>query len=304
MWERLRRYRKRLYVESRDLLEYVLVPGLAAVLPWSWSFALFKRIARCPSLYRAQTEVALHHARVCGMVGDDEQAWMAKRRLTDILDHADHYLICFRANRAWMRKYVQSQGHWECADSAGLLWTFHWGTGMWALRHAREHGMRVQMVLAAPQGPDFVGRRVFSWYVRARMRSVERALGSKIIFVPGGMQGIRQALTADMQVAVVMDVPSDQVKVTRLTPLLDRAVSVPAVLPHMAVEQQLPVTVYYMGVDMQTGKRLLTIAPLGMSDDAGALTDQAFLHLDQLLRSDSALWHFWAIAPRFFASRG
>ena len=293
----------RLRVEARDLFEFVLLPGLAAVLPWRWCFALFKRLAYWPGLYRGQAEAALHNARQWGVVTRKEQDWMAQCRLTMLLDHADHYLINSRSNVPWMRKYLHVQGEWMGGEQAGMLWTFHWGMGMWALRHAREQGMRVQIVLAAPVGPDFAGRHIFGRYIQARMRSVERALESKIIFVPGGMSGIRQALADNRQLAVVMDVPADQVRHTQLTELLGKSVSVPAVLPCMASQQQIPVTVYYMGIDMETGQRRLTIAPLGVQTDALALTDLAFSHLDQLLRTESASWHFWAIAPRFFVAR-
>ena len=43
MWQWLPR---RLRGEARDLIELVLVPGLAAVLPWRWCFVLFRSLAR------------------------------------------------------------------------------------------------------------------------------------------------------------------------------------------------------------------------------------------------------------------
>lgn len=295
------RVTRRLRTEGRDLIELVLLPGLAAVLPWGLCFALFKRIARWQWLYGVQCSEALAQAlqRDCC---DDADAWLAERRLVTLLDHADHYLLRTRSV-AWIERHVQVHGQWEPGGRAALLWTFHWGMGMWALRHARAHGLKAPMVLAAPSGPDFVGRTVFGLYVRARMRSVELALGESVIFVPGGMAEVRGALARGQQVVVVMDVPQDQVAVTRVTPLLDVPVSVPAVLPQLAVDQSLPVTVFYMGVDMHTGFRTLHIAPLGVHTDPKVLTDTAFAHLDHLLRTAPAAWHLWAQAPRFFVAR-
>ena len=100
-----------------------------------------------------------------------------------------------------------------------------------------------------------------------------------------------------------MDVPQDQVKVTCATTILGQPVSVPAALAHMAVAQALPVTVFFMGVDLRTGHRQLSVVPLGVSADAGALTDRAFAHLDSLLKASPAAWHLWAQAPRFFTVR-
>lgn len=288
--------------ESRDALEVVLLPGLAAVMPWGWCFRLYRRMARWRWLYRDACEAALFQAESRGWVNCSADDWLAERRLVTLLDHADHYLFRTRS-QAWMRRHVKAEGAWEGIGKAGLLLTFHWGAGMWALCHASAAGMRGNMVLAAPGGRDFIGRWIFGRYVRARMRSVEMALDRPVVFVPGGMQGVRQALRRDEQVVVVIDVPEDQVSITRTTTVLGEPVSVPAVLPQMAVDRSLPTTVFYMGVDLQSGQRMLRIAPLGESKDPQDLTDKIFAYFDELLRKQPAAWHLWAEAPRFFRTR-
>ena len=292
---------RRLLREARDLLEVVLLPGLAAVLPWPLCFAVFRRLANWQWLYREACMPALAQAKARGHCHDD-RAWAWERRLVTLLDHADHYLFRTRSD-AWMARYVDVSGHWGQADQAGLLWTFHWGAGLWALRHARVAGLRPNMVLDAPRGPDFAGRFVFGRYVRARMRSVELALERPIIFAPGAMAGVRSALAQQEQVALVMDVPEDQVKVTRTTNILGQPVSVPAALADMAAAQALPVTVFFLGVDLHTGRRQLSVLPLGTPAEAGVLTDAAFAHLDSLLKASPAAWHLWSEAPRFFTAR-
>lgn len=299
--ERLGRVLRRCKQETRDLVEFVLLPGLAGVLPWRWCWLLFQRMAHWSWLYGAQCQHALAQAQQRGCC-DAPQAWLAMHRLTILMDHADHYLVRLRSAQ-WALKQIDVQGSWPAAGGAQLLWTFHWGMGMQALRHARAHGMQARMVLAAPQGPDFAGRSIFARYVRARMRTVEQVLGGPIIFVPGGMQGIRDTLAADQQVVVVMDVPQDQVAVTTVTTLLGQPVSVPAVLPRMAVAQSLPVTVFYAGLDFQTGRRTLHIAQMGVHTDPQVLTDQAFAHFDRLLHTMPAAWHLWGQALRFFVAR-
>lgn len=282
------------------MLEFVLLPGMAAVLPWRLCWPLFLRLSRWSWLYGDQCRHALAQAQLRGCC-EEPDAWMAQHRLTMLMDHADHYLARTRS-RAWMLRQMDVQGAWQPAGAA-LLWTFHWGMGMCALQHARAHGLQPRMVLAAPQGPDFAGRTVFSRYVRARMRTVERVLGSPIIFVPGGMAQIRQTLAQGQQVVVVMDVPQDQVAVTGLTTLLGQPVSVPVVLPRLAAALQLPVTVFYAGLDLRTGRRTMVIDPLGVDAEAQSLTDRAFAHLDALFRTAPAAWHLWGQAPRFFVAR-
>lgn len=292
----------RLRQELRDVVEYVMLPGLAAVLPWRLCFKIFRVMARWPWLYRAQCTAALAQARMYGVVGNSEEDWLWMRRLVTLLDHADHYLFRTRS-RNWMRRYVKVQGAWGATEGSAFLWTFHWGMGMWALCHAREHGVKARMVLAAPGGRDFEGRWVFGRYVQARMRSVALALGEPVIFVPGGMREIRDALDCGQQIVVVMDVPQDQVSVTSLTELLDRRVSMPAILPRMAAEQKVPVTVFHMGLDAETGGRCLVIDRLPQGMGARALMDSAFAHLNHLMRTSPAAWHLWTEAPRFFVAR-
>lgn len=295
------RIRRRLRREARDLIEVVLLPGLAVVLPWPLCFAVFKRLAYWNWLYREACAPALAQALERGHC-TNASAWAYERRLVTLLDHADHYLFRTRSD-AWMARYVDVQGHWGAGDQAGMLWTFHWGAGLWALRHARVSGMRAKMVLAAPRGPDFAGRTVFRRYVRARMRSVHLALEQPVIFAPGAMAQVRSTLAQQEQVVVVMDVPQDQVQITRLTDILGQPVSVPAVLPQMAVDEAIAVTVFYMGVDVNTGRRPLCVLPLGIPRSAEYVTNSAFSCLDSLLKTAPAAWHLWSEAPRFFTAR-
>lgn len=273
------------------------------MLPWRWSFALFRWLARWPGLYRADTEQAVAQAiahGACLPAQTDAFAW--EQRLVQLVDHADLYLYRTRSRR-WLAHHVDIVGTWQGAERAGMCWTFHWGAGMWALLHARHAGMRAQMVLAAPQGPDFVGRWVFAQYVRARLRSVHHALGRPVVFVPGGMVGVRGAIARNEQLVVVMDVPEDRVGPVRLAQLRQQPVSVPAALPDIAVAQALPVTVFTMGLDVTTGRRQLRIVPMGVHTDAQALSDAVFAELEALLVAKPAAWHLWAQAPRFLRVR-
>lgn len=289
--------------ETRDAIEFVLLPGLAAVLPWPWAFAVFRWAASWSALYRADTEQATAQAVAHGACTPEQApAFAYERRLVHLVDQADHYIFRTRSQR-WLERHVDVTGQWTEPERAGMLWTFHWGAGLWALRHARQRGMHAHMVLASPQGPDFVARSVFFAYVKARMRSVHLALQRPVVFVPGAMAGVRAALERQEQLVVVMDVPEDQVGPVRTGHLRGQALSLPAALPDMAVAQALPVTVFSMGLDLTSGRRQLRIAQLGVYDDASRLSDAVFAQLDTLLNGQPAAWHLWSQAPRFFRER-
>lgn len=292
IWRRVRQ-------EARDALELLLLPGLAAVLPWPVAFRVFKVLARCGWLYRAPCRQALVSARAMGMA-HDEQAWLAERRLITLVDHADHYLFRWRTD-GWMRRFVDVSGQWQEAGRAGLLVTFHWGAGLWCLRHAAAQGLHPHMLVAATDGPPFEGRWFLRRYVKARMDTVRRASGRPVIYAQGGLPQVRDALAAREQVLVVLDVPPDQVGTTRTVSLLGRPVRVPRVLPSLAVRQNLRLTVVLMNVDLRTGRRVLDLETLEPGADEEALTRALFERLERVMLSRPASWHLWGEMQRFFA---
>lgn len=288
----------RLRAEARDVLELVLVPGLAAVLPWRWSFTLFKRLAGWSWLYRAQCMRALEQAQDAGMA-QDAARWLREYRLVILTDHADHYLACCRSD-AWLRRHVRATGEWGVEPGqAALLMTFHWGCGMWAQRHAHAQGLLPHTLVASPEGLQ--GRVVLRWYIRQRLRTLEQAQGRPVIHVPGPMRALRRAWGAGEQVVVVIDVPADQVPGTVALPVLGRPVRVPVALARLAVEQRVPVTVYTLDLDLATGQRHLRLYPLGVPEDAAALLQRVFGYFEAVVRERPASWHLWTEAERFFA---
>lgn len=295
MWQWLP---QRLRTEVRDLIELVMVPGLAAVLPWPWCFALFKRLARVRWLYGAACTQALTQAQQRGQVADAAQ-WEATRRLVTLVDHADHYLAATRSNR-WMHRHLTVQGNWPNSQEPGIFCTFHWGAGMWGLRHAGANAMQGHALVAAMQGTPFAGRTVLHWYVRARTRSVGRALGRAPLEVSGSLRPVIQALRRKEQVMAAVDVPSDQVSASVAVQLLGMTALVPKGLLRLAVDYKVPVTVYVTGLDTQTGARFLRLVQLGVWEDLDGLVKAVFDLLEAALREDPAAWHFWSEAPRFF----
>ena len=291
----------RLRREARDLIELVLVPGLAAVLPWRWCFAIFKRLARVQWLYGTSCAQALVQAQAFGQVApEDTERWLAVRRLVTLVDHADHYLAITRSN-AWIQRHLQVQGQWPSPDVPGIFCTFHWGAGMWGLRHAHSTGLQGHALVAAMEGTPFAGRRVLQWYVKARTRSVESALGRLPLVVSGSLRPVIQALRRNEQVLAAVDVPPDQVDSSIEVRLLGMQARMPKGLLRLAVSQGVPVTVYITGLDVDTGQRWLRITPLGVWQDVDTLVPAVFDLLEAALREEPAAWHFWGEAPRFFS---
>lgn len=295
---------QRIKTELRDLIELVLVPGIAALLPWRWSFAFFKRMAHVQWLYRGACLQALAAAKALGAVEEgDEARWLATRRLVTLVDHADHYLAITRSDQ-YMARHVAVQGQWPAPDQPGICVTFHWGAGMWALRHASAHGLQAHALVAAMEGTPFAGRWVLRRYAVARTHSVGQALGRDPLVVSGSLRPVLQALRRNQQVFAAVDVPSDQVDASVEVTLLGRKARVPKALFRLACDMRIPVTVYTTGFDADTGVRSLhiaRIAPPEASADIQALAQTVFTQLESSIGAEPAFWHFWGEAPRFFS---
>lgn len=288
---------------AKDLLELVLIPGLAAVLPWPLCFRLFRSIAgRCAWLYRADCESALRQAHARGAVPDDQQGlWLARRRLTTLIDHADLYLAATRTN-AWMQRYLSVSGNWPAPRQAAILCMFHWGAGMWALRHACAHGMHANALVAPVNRAHYPGRPVAYWYARARTGMVTRVLERQTLDVSTTLRPALRALIQNEQVLAAIDVPSDQVAASIPLRIAGMQALVPSALLRVAVERQIPITLYNTGYCYATGVRQLTIQNFAPFATVELAASGLFAHLDELISQNSAAWHFWHISDRFFVA--
>jgi hypothetical protein len=289
----------RLKTELRDALELVLLPGLAAVLPWPWCFALFKHMARWHWLYRAPSALALQQARLRGFAGGDEAYWLWQRKLVTLVDHADFYLV--RTRRvAWMRRHFEVTGSWPLPARAGLLCTFHWGAGMWSLPHAAAAGLKVHAMVAPLDGAHFAGRQVLLAYAKARTAIVAKMLGCATLDVSSSLLPALRALKKNEQLLAVVDVPADQVSTSQSIELLGMRARVPRALLRLAVDQKIPVTIFLVGLNTNTGRRFLRLRQFGIYSDLDVLIRDVFLVLDAAILESPAVWHFWGEAERFF----
>lgn len=297
--ESVRQRLRRLGAELRDLLEVVLVPGVAAALPWPLGYRVLRRAARSLPLYEGETRHALAQAQQRGWAPDPRE-WALRRKLTSLVDHCDHYLSHWRGD-AWMRTHLDVQGDWPQPGQPALLLTFHWGAGMWALRHAGSAGLHVNALIAPITEENFGGRRVLFRYARARTLAVAKALGRPFLDVSAvGMRGVLRALGRNEQVLAVIDVPSDQVSSSLPVQVADLPARIPTPLLRLAIERRIPVYVFVTGFRLADGQRFLRIEEVGVPQSLEAVVHELGSRLDGLIRENPPAWHFWGEAERFF----
>lgn len=291
---------RRLATEARDFVELVLLPALAAVLPWPLCFRIFRLASWLDVLYAAECREALRYAEALGWVRGDRRRWLRARRLVTLVDHADFYLSRTRSDR-WLGRHVRVEGEWPAPDKAAILCTFHWGAGMWALRHLGARSMRAHAIVAPQVAEAYPGQTVRWLYARARVRSVAAALRTEPIVPSHSSRSVLRTLHRGEQIAAAVDVPADTVAASEPIPFLGAEAHIPRGLLRVAAHAGIPVTVYLTEVRLSDGRRVLHIHPLGVRDSPERLMAEVFAFLERAIEAEPAAWHFWSVAPRFLA---
>jgi hypothetical protein len=270
--------------------ELFLLPGIAALLPWRWCFPLFRRFARGRRLY-PEVEWMLRGALGAGVV-DNEDEWRYRLRLTRIFSYADLYLSMFRTDR-WLDKHVEVTGNWP--QGAFLAVTYHWGAGMWALRHLRAHGKRTAFLSIRFDRATFQHSRLRYWYGLLRTRETSRAGGGAgVIFTGGSSAMIAAAHRKDVCVMALLDVPPQPHQASSPVTLLGRPARLRNGLARLAVEERIPVVTFRMNLDRETGKLKLLIGSAMPPTTEDGLMPELAQSFESALEQDPCAWHSWS----------
>ena len=159
-------------------------------------------------------------------------------------------------------------------------------------------------MVAGLDSPAYQGRPLLMAYARRRVAMVVRETGQPTLDASGSLRAIPQVLRDGDQVLAVVDVPTDELSAAVQVELLDARALMPRGLLRMAVQRQIPMTLYLTGLDTETGARWLRIRPIGVYDDVEALVVRVFGELDEAIRAEPWSWHFWAQAPWFWVEGG
>ena len=287
--------------ELRASLERVLLPALAAMLPWRWCARLFWQIARAPWLYRADVEAAWVRAGQYAELPPDPQ-WKRRARFHLLVDNADYFLSLTRGPR-WLRRHVRVSGSENLPEGVNpiLLVTFHWGQGFWALRYLRDRGLPAAWLHAPVPHRLRVGEYVGGLMGRLRIRQVGRLAGAAPIPVGGSVAAMRERLRRGLPVMAMPDAPIRPGQRTLAVELLGRPAHIAAGVITMAADDGMPVHAYTMRADPLSGRRELAIGPALRGEDPAALAQALADALSAAIREDPAAWYVWPHADGFFA---
>lgn len=282
----------------RDLLELFFLPGLAAAMPWRFGSAFCRRRA-AERWYDAEAQAAWSSARGFLPIANPE-SWMRGYRLGRLFDHADLFLVQTRGER-WLERWVEVQGNWP-ERGPFIVVTFHYGNGFWGIRHLRRAGFTVQAVRRGFDRSLFGPAWVRYLYARLRTWVTDRAFG--LATLPDdahSVRKLRQALRQGRCVLGLFDVPVEAGRKTIAAEFFGRPARFPRGLLYLARTESVPLVVYTLCTDADSGhKRLRIFPPIRVEDEQHAGREVVRL-LEKAIRDDPMAWHHWAGIERFFA---
>lgn len=284
--------------EGRDLVEYVLLPGLTVILPWSWSFRIFRRIARWDWLHRRYCRGAYEQASRYVDIPDPKQ-WQQRYRLLWLLDASELHIARFRP-KAFMRPdRFEVVGKWpEQGDFVAM--GLHWGPGGLIFRELNRNGFLPRVVFRR----NVLGFReqslVENLYRRWRPRQYAKIGGGEPISTGGGFRAIKQILDEKDVLIIFFDVPPEPTSKPVAVDMMGHPAHLRSGVIRLVARPGVSYVKYRIGYNLQNGRRRLEIFPPVNSTDEQEVALDLASFLDSCIEIDSAQWSLWRHAPLFF----
>ena len=280
----------------RDVIECRVLPRIAGLLPWRYFFPLARHLCAFPYLFQAEARAGLAEAKALGHV-DNAFVWLRNHRFVRLVDQVDAS-ISARHDDSWLGRHMEIDGQWPMAPFVAI--TFHFGAGLWAIRHLRQNGASCSF-LSAPLRPDiFPGHPLRYAFEVQRMAETERASGKPVIYVGGSFRKLQAALVDGTSIIGLIDVSPKFVPVTETTGFLGRESRFPNGLINLARQNQVPLAVFICYPDVETGRRRLLIRQVDANDPDPLA--KIIGTLEDALSTAPWAWHLWPIARDFFST--
>ena len=257
-------------------------PNASALRRHAWTFYGARAAAKADQAAAAKF----------GFVSDDE--WTMRHALTSALDRRDDWVGVLGSARRLSEDVVVT-GHWPRSPFIAL--GTHWGAGMPTLAHLCVEGLKPRFVYRQEPASVWPSSAAKAAH-RLHLQAIDRFGGS--IRVGGAYTQIMSSLAAGATPVILMDAPAEG------RPTLEGRghrlrLQVRSGLLEMLCREQIRYAFYRCGFDPASGRRHLDIGPEHDPQTPQAIADQAALHLEQALMTDSAQWRLWMVARGLLA---
>jgi len=281
-----------------DLFTYLLIPGMAIILPVSFSRWVIRSASRWQWLMAAAADAALQGARE--FVEIEDAAEFKKRwKQVELLDVCDLYMmLCGRSRSvfAGMEHDASLKGAKDC-----VFIGMHWGPSISVLNLLKVAGLNPAAPYRPPEKEIFRIRPFYYLFSSMAGRYIVKTMGARAVPVGGAGKVLRAMMDQPGSVLVGMDAPPMAGRPTLSMTVLGKKAIINAGLPSMIVDKKKQYVFYAISLEAgdSVKKKLEIEGPF--SADAAEEFLQNFAHLlDRHLSSDPAQWRIWHVARQFW----
>jgi hypothetical protein len=281
-----------------DFFTYLLIPGIAVMLPASSSRRVLRRVSGWRWLLAAAADAAFKGSR--DFVDIKDEADFNKRwKQVELLDVRDLYMIMCGRSKAVLAEV-------ECKKNVGLaknrvIIGMHWGPAMSILKLLQVAGLEPALPYRPPR-KEILRRRPFYYlFSTLAARYMVKTMGERAVPVGGAGKVLREMMDQTGSVIVVMDAPPMQGRLTLSGTVLGKKVLFNEGFPGILADKEKEYVFYAISLqaDDSVTKKLELEGPFS-SREAGAFLQNYAAFLDRHLSADPAQWRIWHVAQQFW----
>jgi phosphatidylinositol dimannoside acyltransferase len=290
---------KNFWQQTYEIWMFIVVPGIAALLPWSLGWRWLRWWAQrdggpFDEAARAAISVVRTHLPIA-----DERAFAEKIRLMWLIDYCDFMASVMHRRRSWLPWHVRVVGAWP--KSGGFMAVgVHHSPCYFLFRSLAQANLDCMTIATNFDRSEYQKHPVRYWYGCLRFWDMSRVGRRPIAYRPGIKPMLNKALTEGAGVLGLVDLPP------RLAPrgqrhvrFLDQDLSLPDGIVKVAQEAGVPVVPFWVEFDAEFYTRRFCIGEaLDPNDVDGTLGALAKI-LDRQIRSAPEAWFFWPELPRW-----
>lgn len=288
----------RISQQLSDLFAYLLIPGLAVILPVRFSRSILYRVS-CWKWFMAEAAEAAYQGVIPFVEVDDEAAFKRRWKQVELLDVRDLYMMSCGRTRAVLED-VDIETPVELTKDRVII-GMHWGPSISILKILQVAGLDPALPYRPPEKQVLRIRPFYYLFSTMAARYMVKTMGERAVPVGGAGKVLREMMDQPGSVIVVMDAPPMEGRPTLSEPVIGKNATFNAGFPNILAEKRKEYVFY--ALSLQTGdtvrKKLELEGPFS-SDDA-----QQFLHnyagfLGRHLSTDPAQWRIWHVARQFW----
>lgn len=288
----------RLSQQFSDLFTYLLVPGLAVIVPAHISRGVLRRVSCWEWFLKDTARAALEGAREFVAI-EDETAFRQRWKQVELLDARDLYMMSFGRTKSVLNE-VRCDDVLEVAKDRAII-GMHWGPSISILKLLRMAGLDPAIPYRPPERRILRIRPFYYLFSILAARYIVKTMGERAVAVGGAGKALSIMLDQPGSVIVIMDAPPMEGRRTLNSQVLGKDARFNAGFPEILADKKKEYVFYAISLqdDGSLTKKLELEGPY-TSEDA-----QDFLHnyagfLQRHLSADPAQWRIWQVAPQFW----